>query len=476
MGRGGFHATRGWQSGPGAPSVQSGVDFARVAVILLVVPMDAPENNTLLDRLIEKFNNSRFFTISFVLHVLLITIFGGVVLFEAAQEPPDFEGGEGGFVAAGQETAPPPTTQQTQPTETTFTVSTPSVQNNTVAAITTTGQNPLNFSMDAIITPATMVKPSTTTVAASSAPAAASIGAAGMSAQVASQIKDFTGGWGKGTGSGTGTRQREFEFTAFLAKYSGGNWDSTVDLKGGKIWRGSLPNILEFMNKESRDKIKTDYKNVEYIDLKSDKIFATKPPFIFFTGSKNFVLTEEEVTTLQKYVRLGGAIWGDSSVPGKGSAFDIAFRREMRRVMPDKDKDFEPLEPNDPMFRKNPYFPEIKEQPKGLNHYQEPVYVLRYFGEIAIIYTANDYGDMWQFGVKQDPANPRTWIINNDRNESYERIALDWSLYSSSGLYVHNTNPNPPIVSILDTYKFGTNMIIHLLTRWEDKVRTAPKL
>jgi len=55
--------------------------------------MEPPEKTTLLDRLIDKFNNSRFFTISFVLHVLLILIFGGTVLFEAMQEPPDFEGG-----------------------------------------------------------------------------------------------------------------------------------------------------------------------------------------------------------------------------------------------------------------------------------------------------------------------------------------------------------------------------------------------
>jgi hypothetical protein len=57
--------------------------------------MEAPEPQSLLDRLTEKFNNSRFFTISFVLHVLLISIFSGTVLFEAMQEPPDFEGGEG---------------------------------------------------------------------------------------------------------------------------------------------------------------------------------------------------------------------------------------------------------------------------------------------------------------------------------------------------------------------------------------------
>ena len=433
--------------------------------------MDSPEKSSLIDRLIEKFNNSRFFTISFVLHALLIVIFGGTVLFEAMQEPPDFEGGEGGFIAGGEEVAAPPAAQ-TQPQETTFTVSTPTVQNTTVAAITTTGQNPLNFSMDAIITPSTMVAPTTTTTAVSAAPAT-SVSAAGMSAAVAGQIREFTGGWGKGTGSGTGTRQREFDFTAFIAKYNGGNWDSVFRVRDN-IPQGALPNLLEFMSKESRDKIKTNYNKVEAVPLDSDRIFAAKPPFIFFTGSRDFVLTDKEVTNLQKYVRLGGAIWGDSSVPGRGSAFDIAFRREMRRVIPDKDKDFEALPANDEMFRRAPYFPEIQEQPAGLNYYQEPVYVMRYFGQIAVIYTANDYGDMWQFGIKQK--GPREWEINNDRNERGERVALDWDLYLNNGLYIHNVDPRAPIKALLDTYKFGTNMVIHLLTRWEDKLRSAPRL
>lgn len=425
---------------------------------------------SLLDRLIEKFSESRFFTISFVLHVLLIVIFGGTVLFEAMQEPSDFEGGEGGFLQAGEEVAAPPAAQ-TQPQETTFTVSTPTVQNTTVAAITTTGQNPLNFSMDAIITPSAMVKPTAPAAAATAAPSTAGI--KGMSAGDAAAIKGFTGGWGKGSGSGTGTRQREFEFSAFIAKYSGGNWDSVFRMQDG-LPVGALPNLLEFISKESRDKVKTNFKRVEPIPLDSDKIFAVKPPFIFFTGSRDFKLTDKEVANLQKYVRLGGAIWGDSTVPGRGSRFDIAFRREMRRVIPDKDKDFEALDPNDAMFRRSPYFPEIKKQPAGLNFYDEPVYVMRYFGEIAVIYTANDYGDMWQFGIKQKGA--RDWEINNDRNERGERVALDWDLYINNGLYIHNVDPRPPIAGLLETYKFGTNMIIHLLTRWEDKLRSAPRL
>lgn len=444
------------------------------------------KKGNLIDRLIEKFSDSRYFTISFVLHVLLIVIFGGTVLFEAMQEPSDFEGGEGGFLEAGEETAAPPPAQ-TQPQETTFTVSTPSVQNTTVAAITTTGQNPLNFSMDAVMTPSTMVKPSTPAAAPASAPSVS--GTAGMTATVAAGIRGFTGGWGKGSGSGTGVRNREFGFEAFVAQYDGGNWD--VVYRPANEWRkytqGALPNLLEFISKGSRDKIKTDFTNVKAIKLDSDEIFTVKPPFIFFTGTRDFKLTQKEVENLQKYIRLGGAIWGDSSVPGEGSRFDIAFRREMRKVLPDVDKSFEPLEPNDPMFRRNVYYDEIKEPPAGLNYYRDPVYVMRYFGEIAIIYTSNDYGSMWEFGIKQDG---RKWVINDDKD--YILVGDRWThpfvsqdqggqrndlgLYQVAGIYVHNVDTNPPIEGILDTYKFGTNMVIHLLTRWEDKLRTAPRL
>lgn len=432
----------------------------------------------LLDRLIEKFSESRFFTISFVLHVLLIAIFGGTVLFEAMQEPSDFEGGEGGFLQAGEEVATPPAAQ-TQPQETTFTVSTPTVQNTTVAAITTTGQNPLNFSMDAIITPTAMVKPTAPTAAATAAPATAGI--KGMSAGDAAAIKGFTGGWGKGSGSGTGTRQREFKFTAFVAKYGGRSWNSVYRTDGPKgTPQGALPNLLEFMSKASRDKIKTEYKNVRAIPLDSDQLFSEKPPFVFLTGSTDFTLTDKEVENLRKYIRLGGAIWGDSSVPGEGSRFDIAFRREMKRVMPDKDKGFEELDPNDPMFKRAPYFPEVKAQPAGLNYYDDPVYVMRYFGEIAIIYTSNDYGGMWQFGIKDDGRN---WVINPDRDEEAWQqgkplVAQYEPLYLQAGIYLHNVDPKDisRAGGLLDSYKFGTNMIIHLLTRWEDKLRSAPRL
>ncbi len=125
-----------------------------------------------------------------------------------------------------------------------------------------------------------------------------------------------------------------------------------------------------------------------------------KPPFVFFTGHRDFKLTDKEVENLQKYLQLGGCVWGDSSLPGNRSRFDIAFRREMKRVLPDQDIAWETLPPDHPIYTQT-YFPEIKAVPRGMNFYQEPVYALKHFGEVAVIYTANDYGDMWQIGLNE---------------------------------------------------------------------------
>lgn len=433
------------------------------AYISLPMSLDV---TVLFQKILDKFSSSRDFTISAALHAILIAIFGGTVLFRAVQEPPDFEGEWGGFVQPNEVAAPPPT-QPPPPQETTFNVATvpPSASSSQITTITTVAANPLNFTMDPIIT-----APITTTPAAppqsAVAPPASGAGTEGMSTAVASQIKAFTGGWGKGSGTGVGTRSREFEFTAYIGQYSGGNWDSTVRISAGKkIETGSLPNLLYLMSAWSKDKIKTNYTNVQAIKLDSDEIFSVKPPFIFLTGTRDFKLTDKEVENLQKYVRMGGCIWGDSSLPGLRSRFDIAFRREMKRVIPDVDKNFDPLPPNHPIFTEG-YFADVKEVPAGLNFYREPVFAMKIYGEIAILYTANDYGDMWQVGLNQQGQ------VDLRQNAEGKYVAINPEIYARRDIYLRNIEP----AALSTCFKFGTNVVIHLLTRWESKVRTAPSL
>lgn len=426
--------------------------------------MALPDPSALLQKLIDKINSSRFFTISLGLHILLIIVFGGTVMYQAIQEPPDFEGEGGGFVAQGEaSTQPQPT--QTMPQQTNFTVTAPTTQSSPTTAITAMTATPLDFTMQSVIAPP--ITAPTTVDAAAVAPAPAPVTAGGMTGADAAAISAFTQGWGKGkgSGSGTGVRQREFEFIAFLARYEGGNWNSTVQVRNNEVVRGSLPNLLYYMSKVSANKIKTNERNVKVIRLDSDELFTAKPPFIFMTGTRDFKLTEKEVENLRKYVRMGGAIWGDSSVPGLRSRFDIAFKREMKRVIPDVDKDFEPLPPNHSIYSKG-YFPEIKETPPGLNFYKEPVYALKIFDEVAIIYTANDYGDMLQIGLTPDGK------VDLGRDKTGNYVATNVSIWENRNVYMNNVTEE----SVKRTYEFGINVVVHLLTRWEDKVRSAPRL
>jgi hypothetical protein len=205
---------------------------------------------------------------------------------------------------------------------------------------------------------------------------------------------------------------------------------------------------------------------VKAIKLDSDELFSVKPPFVFLTGTRDFRLTDKEVENLQKYIRLGGAVWGDSSVPGRFSRFDIAFRREMKRVIPDVDKDWEILPANHPIYTADAYFPEVKEVPPGLNFYREPVYALKIYGEVAIIYTPNDYGDMWQVGLNEQSQ------IDTRKDEKGQFVAINDIIWNNRETYLRNIAQG----SLDLTYKFGTNVVLHLLTRWENKTRTAASL
>jgi hypothetical protein len=406
-----------------------------------------------LQKLVDKLRNSRDFTISLLLHVILVSIFGGAVLFEAVQEPPDFEGGGEGFVGSSEPvTAPPQQTQVATPTQDMSVLATP-VNTSAVNAITTTATSPMNFNMSQMVmAPPAPAAPTTMSAPKPVAPSAGT--GMQMSAADASAIKAFTTGWGKGSGSGSGTRSREFEFVAYIGQYGGANsgWDSTISTVGdtkGVINNGSLPNLLAYMSTRSKNKVRTNYDKVKAIKLDSQELFSVKPPFIFMTGSKDFRLTDAEVENLRKYVRLGGAIWGDSSVPGRNSRFDLAFRREMKRVIPDKDKDWE-----------------VITVPPGINFYKEPVYALKIYGEVAIIYTANDYGDMWQIGLLPDGK------VDMRRNEKNQPVALNEVIWNNRNIYLRNISE----ASLDVSYKFGTNLVLHLLTRWDSKVKSAPSL
>lgn len=418
--------------------------------------------------LIEFFSKAQFLTMSALIHAALIILLGGTVLVREMTDTPDFAAEPGGLVNNDpQETKPPEDQPQVQTDASAAKVEYANVAMapSAISALTTVNSITPSFTMSSQATNMPAMKGETL-----KAPVSTKLPTTGtgLSKEIATHIANFTSGWAKGGRAAMGKplKEREFVFTAYLAKYQGGDWDSTVRLEpDGRIWAGSLPNLLYIITKLSKKKINAE-PQVEPLDLSSDEIFVKKPPFIWFTGHRDFKLTDKEVENLGEYLRRGGCIWGDSSLPGERSRFDIAFRREMLRLVPDPTQPWKELPPNHPIFT-HAWYSEIKAVAPGVNYYDEPVRALMgYGGEIAVLYTANDYGDMWQFGIDEKGE------IDLSRDEKKRMVAVNEEMWYRRNLYYRNIEPKP----LFDTYKFGTNIIIHLLTRWEDKLRTVPHM
>ena len=91
-------------------------------------------------------------------------------------------------------------------------------------------------------------------------------------------------------------------------------------------------------------------------------------------------------------------------------------------------------------------------------------HALKYEGEVAVIYTANDYADLWQIGLDEKGKLD----FSRDRSGAY--VAMNAQIWERRDLYFRNVAENP----VLDSYKFGANVVAHLLTRWESRLGRSP--
>lgn len=438
---------------------------AGVALTSADVVPDGPPN--FIQAITARLAAMRFWTFSALLHLILILLIGGKVLVDH-QAAPDFEGGEEGLVSGESSSPEPPAptpqmaTSSSSPSISPSASVSPAASEAQLSAIVSAAPSAMALNAGFNAAPAPKIDASSTSASVS----APTLHASGLTGAQRVGIQKFTGGWAKAGGRGGMLKDRQFEFTAYLAKYADGDWDSTVRLDPqGNIIEGSLPNLLFVMKRLSRDKVKGE-PQVKPLDLSSEEIFTKKPPFIFFTGHRDFKLTDKEILNLRNYIVVGGCIWGDSSLPGHRSRFDIAFRREMKRVIADKDKQWKEIPLTHTLFTKC-YFPDVKTPPPGINYYHEPVYgLVGVGGEIGVIYTANDYGDMFQFGIDEQGN------IDLSRDEKLRMVAVNEAMWYRRNLYFRNIEPK----ALLASYKFGMNIVIHMMTRWEDKIGIQTKL
>ncbi len=157
---------------------------------------------------------------------------------------------------------------------------------------------------------------------------------------------------------------------------------------GGGDWYcdpSSLPNLLEYMDLHTT--IKTAPEEVR-LKLTDNNLFSY--PYLYLTGHGNIRLTQDEVNILREFLQNGAFLHADDNY-----GLDPSFRREMKRVFPNKD--FVELPHNHPIF--SCYFSFSSGLPKVHEHDGKPPKALGIFDgdRLMVLYTyESDLGDGWE--------------------------------------------------------------------------------
>ena len=407
-------------------------------------------------RWMEKANRSLFFVLALLFHLILFLMVATWVIFQApVPQKADFKEV---FVPPA---APPPPPPQTSPQ--TVAVS-PTAVPTTDSAITTTSAA-ASFTVpmpqiDATVSPSMQPQ----TAKALPNPANALAGRLGA-------IRGTVGSWRSAANirdAGGDVHNLVAKFPVYLAQYAGGDWNCNnyFNEGPGSPSAGSLPNLCDKVEEWSEKNLTAD--TIKVIQADSPDLLSHPPPYIFFTGHADFQLTDAEVTNLRKYLQVGGAIWGDSAFAGDGSRFDVAFHREMKRVLPDPDIVFQDLPMDHPIFTKS-WFP-MDSVPLGMNYRKDPIQIVNLDGKLAIIYTPNDYSDLMTVALA--PGKDPTTAEMNGQDRPYK----DKPRYSPTGFTRHEATfyRNYTASSAMISDQLSMNILAHLLIRFDSDLLLTP--
>jgi len=185
-----------------------------------------------------------------------------------------------------------------------------------------------------------------------------------------------------------------------------------VNYGGGGDWYcdpSSIPNMLNYLTKNTS--IKADH-NEYRIKLTTKELRGH--PYLYMTGHGNIRFTDEEIIQLREYLMGGGFLHTDDNY-----GLNTSFRREMKRVFPDRD--FVELPHDHAIFHS--YFDMPSGLPKIHEHDGKPPQLFALYNEdrIMVIYSyESDLGDGWEDEeVHNDPPELRAAALQMGVNIIY---------------------------------------------------------
>lgn len=156
---------------------------------------------------------------------------------------------------------------------------------------------------------------------------------------------------------------------------------------------GLIPNLLSEVSKRTQIKVSQASK---YEELKLANIENT--PLVYFTGHKSFKLSDDQRQILRQYTQLGGTLMFEND----HGPFAGSVMREMRKIYGEAPK---PIPLSDPIFQEMQY--RIKEVPGGDLRERKPLLGIKKDGRWVVIFSRNDYGDVYANRVPFIPESER---------------------------------------------------------------------
>ena len=177
----------------------------------------------------------------------------------------------------------------------------------------------------------------------------------------------------------------------------GGDWDPDPS---------AVHNLLKYAQDNSTLEVK--FKR-EDVDLKDPKMATA--PLLYMTGHREFRFSDEEVGQLQRYLKAGGILLADACC-GR-LTFDMAFRREIARVLPETK--LQRLPADHPVYHchnditQAEYTPRVHED---FGSFDTPeLEGVSLDGRLAVVYSKFDLGNGWEqfphaysYGLKDESA------------------------------------------------------------------------
>jgi hypothetical protein len=168
----------------------------------------------------------------------------------------------------------------------------------------------------------------------------------------------------------------------------------------------AVHNLLKHARDNSTLEVKFKRQNVQAKDPN-----AATYPLWYMTGHREFAWSDEEATRVKRYLTAGGILLADACC-GR-MAFDVAFRREIKKVLPDAQLQRLPLD--HPLYHchydinRVDYTPRVRED---FGPFDTPeLEAIALDGRVAVVYSKFDLGNGWEqflhaysYGVKDEDA------------------------------------------------------------------------